>query len=399
MNIAIINQWYPPKSYGGVAKYNYYIANAYKKLGNNVFIISKLPKENKKHSFIDRIHIFYVKQLDIHYFFYKIPYLGGFLRILRDLIYSFRVRSELIKLDKKYKIDIVEYAEINYEGFAHSIFGPKKIPFIVRCHTPYFVLKKYYLRKEFRFDNPLLYLLERIFIKNAPYITTPSKNLADVITKELKISKENIKVIPNAIDIDKFNIQKDNKINKETILLFVGRLERAKGIFVLAESFCELVKIYKEKVKCIFVGKDRGGLLKLKEIFTENKIIERVEFKGEVKEKELINIYNICDIFINPSLIYESFSYTCLEAMAAGKPVVASKIGGIPEVVEDGKTGFLFEVGNIRELVNKLCLLIDNPQQRKIMGENARRRVEENFDVLKIAKINLLIYDKVKNIC
>lgn len=396
MNILLINQWYPPEGgLGGVVKYNYYITNAYKKLGHRVFVISKLIRGDREYQDKGGIYIFRVKQIGVPWFFLKVPYLGSMLRFLRDLIYSFSVYRKLKALNRRYKIDIVEYAEINSESFFHSIFSSKSIPFIVRCHTPYFILKRYYLKLEKRvIDNPLIFWMEKFCIKRANFITTPSKDLARIIRKELKTPLNKIEVVPNGIDVNKFcPIDLEKHRDGEIILLFVGRIERAKGVFIMGEAFCKLVKVYKDKIiKCVFVGEDRGALTKLKSMLKKGGVIPHVEFRGVVSEEELVKIYQQTDIFINPSLIYESFSYTCLEAMASGVPVIASRIGGIPEVVEDGKTGFLFEPGEVDDLIEKLKILIEDPDKRRKMGKGARKRVEEHFDVCKVAKRNLEIY-------
>ena len=113
---------------------------------------------------------------------------------------------------------------------------------------------------------------------------------------------------------------------------------------------------------------------------------------GSTPKEELIHIYQKADIAINPSIIYESVSYTCLEAMACGKPVIASKIGGIPEVVIDGETGLLFEPGSVRDLISSLKILLNDPLRREEMGKAGRKRAEEFFDVLKVAPKNIEIY-------
>jgi glycosyltransferase involved in cell wall biosynthesis len=226
--------------------------------------------------------------------------------------------------------------------------------------------------------------------------------LRENISKIFKVNKEGISVVPNSIACDKAVKEDSNFKNQDKVtLLYVGRIERGKGIYTLAEAFLEVTKICKDKVKCVFIGDicpQYGGPSPQKtliQFFTENNILQYVEFKGEVSEEELFTAYNMCDIFINPSLIYESFSYTCLEAMLCAKPVVASKIGGIPEVVSEGETGFLFEPGRKEELAEKLKLLIDDSQKRKSMGQAGRERVKNKFSSEEVAKQNIELYQKI----
>ena len=406
MNIVLVNQWYSyEKPKGGVGKYNYYLAEACQKLGHKVFIITSLRQGEKAFESFGAIDIYRVKQIIFPWFLSNKFALGAFLRFLRDLLYSFSVQRILAKLNQKYKIDITEYAEINSEGFIHTLFGPKEVPFVVRCHTPYYILKDYYSREEFFFSSSLLYWMERVFIRKALQLTTPSNDLKALIAEKFGVNEEKIMTIPNFINTDKFYPSKHlNDKNIEKIkILYVGRLERAKGIFVFAEAIKKLIRYYPDKIEAIFVGAD---------YFFKNKCSQRtmlssllssevnsntVIFKGEVPEKELPKIYSECDIFVNPSLIYESFSYTCLEAMSCAKPVVASNIGGISEVVLDNETGFLFTAGDGEELVDKLKILIDDPYKRNTMGQAARERVKKNFSSLEVVKQNIELYQRVSN--
>ncbi|MBP7087687.1 MAG: glycosyltransferase family 4 protein [Candidatus Omnitrophica bacterium] len=406
MNIVIVNQWCSyenPK--GGVGKYNYYLAKACQQLGHKVVIITSLHKGEKVFESLPEIDTYRIRQLAFPWFLANKTILGAFLRLLRDLLYSLSVQRILIRLNKKLKIDIVEYAEINSEGFIHAIFGPKEVPFVVRCHTPYYILKDYYLREEFSFSSPLLYWMERIFIRKALQLTTPSNNLKALIIDKFGVNEKKIITIPNFIDTDKFHPLKslDDKNIEKIKILYVGRLERAKGIFVFAEAIKRLRQDYPGKIEAILVGADcfsrnRFSQRKvLTSLLSSEKDSEAVVFKGEVSEEELLGIYNECDIFVNPSLIYESFSYTCLEAMSCAKPVVASNIGGISEVVLDKETGFLFAAGNSEELVAKLKILIADPNKRNKMGESGRERAKNNFFSLEVVKKNIELYRRISN--
>ncbi|MCQ9204958.1 MAG: glycosyltransferase family 4 protein [Omnitrophica bacterium] len=402
MNIALISQWYPPQDVGGIAKYNYYLANAYIKLGHKVCVVSSLPKDSKTYKANAGVNVYRVKQINFPWFFRKIYFVGSMLRFIRDIIYSFAVRKKLIELNREFKIDVVEYAEINSEGFAHSILGPQNIPFVVRSHTPATILKDYYSKKENITDNPFIHWMERMFIRRALCVTAPSKHLKEIICKIFNIDRSQVRMIPNAIDTVTFFSKPSRNINEKKItLLYVGRIERGKGVFILAKALRGLIKIYGDALKCIFVGPDRtshAGISTRQEVrdfFSRRGGLKNIDFKGEVSEEELIIFYNRCDIFINPSVIYESFSYTCLEAMSCGKPVVASKIGGIPELVIDGETGFLFEPGDVEELIFKLEILIKDSNKREEMGKKAREKVEMQFDALKVAEKNLEVYRRV----
>ena len=103
------------------------------------------------------------------------------------------------------------------------------------------------------------------------------------------------------------------------------------------------------------------------------------EFLGYRHGKELIDIIANSSFVVVPSECYENCSMAVLEAMAIGKPVIGSKIGGIPEQIDNGKTGLLFDMGNVVELAKKIKLLSDNKNMRTRMGKAARKKVEKEY--------------------
>ena len=106
-----------------------------------------------------------------------------------------------------------------------------------------------------------------------------------------------------------------------------------------------------------------------------------VQFTGFVKYEELPSYYAAADVVVVPSEIYESFSYTVAQGMACGKPVIASKIGGIPETVNHGNSGILFRPGNFEDLSEKIKLLYNDSEKIRIIGENALSFCRNNFSM------------------
>ena len=107
---------------------------------------------------------------------------------------------------------------------------------------------------------------------------------------------------------------------------------------------------------------------------------------GWCSQAELPKHYRAADIFLVPTIAQDALSITSVEAMAAGKPVIASRIGGLPYTVTDGLTGLLFEPGNPFDLAEKIGRLLDDPELRRQMGLAGRKRFEEDFmwdDVIK----------------
>ena len=185
------------------------------------------------------------------------------------------------------------------------------------------------------------------------------------------------KIIPNGIDVDHFASDaqpwphyQDGKTN----ILFVGRMEKRKGLKYLLEAYSRLKWDFPE-TRLLVVGpghpdKDSFRILGARGL-------QDIVFAGKVSYDELARYYATADIFCAPATGAESFGIVLLEAMAAGKPVVASDIEGYRGIVSHGQQGLLFPRKDPDELAKDLALLVENPDLGKRMGERGRQMVEK----------------------
>lgn len=177
-------------------------------------------------------------------------------------------------------------------------------------------------------------------------------------------------------------------IQKEKVILgIVAVFDRVKGHQCLFQAIKTLVAQGFTDFSCLVIGdgRERDNLHKL---VTENGIERYVEFRGFVHN--LKEILNELDILVVPSL-QESFGMAAVEAMAMELPVIASKVGGLPEVVKDGETGILVPPADPQSLANAIKFLINNPATRFEMGQRGKERVNQKFDIDK----NLRISEKI----
>lgn len=197
---------------------------------------------------------------------------------------------------------------------------------------------------------------------------------------------------PNTSGIEirrQFNIK-----SNETLLLYVGNLTKIKGIQVLIEAFKIIVKRFPDTKLLIalnmplikYESEASDGLY-----YTENgfEIKEMIKFYGLNKKIITLGIMNnmpqivaASDIFIVPFLNtvgVADYPISMLEAMASGKPVVATKIGGIPEIVKHGKYGMLVEPNNVNELVDGIAFMLDNKEKVKYMGRNCADMISKGM--------------------
>jgi glycosyltransferase involved in cell wall biosynthesis len=217
--------------------------------------------------------------------------------------------------------------------------------------------------------------------------------------KEIGISKEKIAIVPNGININEFKNMPQEKQFKERlnikqnekIILTIGRLEKIKGFQYLIKA---LPSILKEvgPTKLIIAGPEFNYGTQLKKLAEEADVKDHVIFYGPINGKEKIEAFTAADIIAIPSL-YEGFSILLLEAMAAGKPLVATKTGAALEIIQDGKNGFLTKPGDTNDLSEKIINLLNDHQLSSSMSQFSRNTAKI-FDWTIIAKQILAIYDQ-----
>lgn len=155
--------------------------------------------------------------------------------------------------------------------------------------------------------------------------------------------------------------------------LLMGRLHQEKDVATAVDAFRDIRGL---RLLVLGDGPLRGEL----EERARRSGRGNVEFRGFIAGEPRFDVVRRAKMLLLPSRVYENFAVSVLEAYAMGKPVVASRIGAIAELVEDGVTGLLFEVGNAADLAAKVCRLRDDPALAVAMGRNARRRFEERFN-------------------
>lgn len=213
----------------------------------------------------------------------------------------------------------------------------------------------------------------------------------NLIVRAPKLTSKSI-VIHNGIEKNTSIVNQGCKSDfgfKETdlIITLVGRISRLKGHKLLLEVFTNYL-IHHENIKLLFVGSPvEGQEYYLEEI--EHSIITN-ELEKRVKivpfTNDLNSIWSITDIAVMPSTEAESFGLVAAEAMLAKKPVVASILGGLSEIVVNNESGYLFDPKNKLELYNAINNLIENPSLRTEFGENGYQRAIQEFSIEKHVK-------------
>lgn len=224
-----------------------------------------------------------------------------------------------------------------------------------------------------RIKAVLLMLLEYLSLRLADGIIVTTKELEDYILK--KANRRKIHYIPNGVDIELFAPPQNKRLKQPNKLIFVGRLEKQKNLFGLLEALNIVNKHIPVKITLIGVGTLKAEISK----FAKEHEVD-IDFKGLILHEELPNHLNNADVFVLPSFI-EGNPKVLLEAMSCGLPCVVSNCEGNRTLVEDGKTGLLFNPYNVEDIAEKIQKVLSDGELGGTLGKNAREHMVKNFDI------------------
>lgn len=215
--------------------------------------------------------------------------------------------------------------------------------------------------------------------------------------QKVYISPEKITVIFNLPPTWKILRRVPKNIADDKIILFApARLYEEKGIHILLDALKQIIELGNEDITLIIAG-DGPYRKELEKLCDNLDIRKYVKFVGKVSYDEIRELYSSCDIVVSPSIYNEPFGRVALEAMHSGKPVIASKIGGIPDVVQDNISGILVSPKNSKELANAIRRLISNEELRKSMGNNGQTIICHKFNPEKIINQHIELYEATLN--
>jgi glycosyltransferase involved in cell wall biosynthesis len=245
--------------------------------------------------------------------------------------------------------------------------------------------------------------LWKLTLKTACKIIVPSRAYRSLMLGH-GLSSQKVSVIPYGVDTDVFHpdnngdqFRKKHGCEGSRVILTAGRLNYQKGLHVLIEAL-PLIKKELQDVKLVIVG-DGEERPRLKKLAQTLDVAESVVFTGSLHHEDLPQAFASADVFVLPSF-FESFGITLIEAQATAKPVVATRVGGIPEVVMNGESGTLVEPGKPNKLANAIITILSDRNMAVRMGRKGRKHVEENFSwCATIDKVAKLYEESLLNMC
>jgi phosphatidylinositol alpha-1,6-mannosyltransferase len=351
------------------------------KFGGMEILLSQLANQLCDHSELDIIGPFAPKD-------YVETTRAKIYRPVRDglfffILYSF-IQGVTLSINRKY--------DVIYGGSA--LISPVVYLLGLTCRIPTAI---YVHGLDLIYQNPIYQLIIKFFLPRCNKIISNSSKTKD-ISIERGVSPERTAIVKPGLDISEFEVinrtntikQKYN-LNNKKILLSVGRLAERKGILEFVKySFPEVLKSIPSSHYVIVGDNPTSSLTHKKDIkslieaeIKRQGIENNVSLLGWLKRNELIHLYFACDIFILSAINMpgdiEGFGIVLLEAAAAGKPAIASNIGGMADAIDDGKSGYLIDTGSWGLFTNRITHLFKNDDICQQLGQFAKRRILNQF--------------------
>lgn len=390
MNICIFAKSLPVHITGGMEIHVQSLAEGLIKRDHNVTIITAPHPDGIEKEAVGALTIYYIK---------------SFPRITRERFY--KESAELFeRLNNERQFDIVHSQSTLACGYVK--YCKKTAPLVLTSHGTASneiktVLQGVYTKRSLLaipIWSKIRLLDEPVIYDQADKIIAVSDELCDDLTRQYKIATEKVVVIPNGIDINKFNpVSSDAlrgalNITEKKIIVSVGRIDRQKGFHLLIKALPYIIK--KADVELVLVG--TGPYLRNLKLMAEKAgLLDQVIFAGRVSDGDLPKYYNLADVFAFPTLRLEGLPYVIPEAMACGKPVISSGIGGILTAIDNYKNGILIEPGNLEELKDRILEVLNDPDLAQTLGQNGRKKVIEKFSLDKMVEDTIKVYEDVLN--
>ena len=390
MKICHIAPWFPsmkpstPESLQGIFEYRQILKHSER--GHEFKVISiKWKGQSDYENINDGIEV------------YRIPYIFNFPTINYPIPNFIKLINEIKDICNNWHPDIIVYSHMEYLTALPSLYFKNKIkmPVIVTIDSlpgvTWFCGNK--IVDTIGYLNSML-IGKRIF-KVADGVQFLSSELYKYVPN-LNIDKNKVFVITRGVDTELFkprdgkdSFRKELGIEEEdVVVLYAGRLDLVKGVNYLLQAAKEIIPHYKN-IKFLIVGD--GSFREEYEAFAKS-FSDTIIFTGF--REDIPALMNISDLFVLPSLS-EGAANVVMEASASGVPVIASKVGEVPQIVLDGETGILVKPKDVDGLVNALKKLIDDPLLAKEMGRPGRKRMEEEYSWEIICKRTESVYENV----
>jgi hypothetical protein len=386
-----------PFGHGGIGTYSANLSRALVEQGHDVRVI--LPASSTANAPLSRgLHLVPIAFPER----YRLPAFNRHWGLTMGLLpWARAAASALHRSHRQSPFEVIEVPEWMGSGL---FLDPRRLPpVVVRLHT-HLTLVRHLNDLPMNLDARLAAFLEARALRGAAMILANSRALADRLSADYEVPRDAIDVLPLGVDLARFEVASHGELKSQLGLpahhvlgLFVGRIERRKGIETLIEAFQRAADEV-PYLHLAIAGSDTrtgrsGASMRddLQHRLRASGLANRVHWLGPVAHEKLPRIYAGSDWLVAPSRL-EPFGLVYLEAMATGRPVIAARSGGVPEIVTSGREGILVAPDDPRELAEALIALAVDPARVRRMGMRARARVEAAFDHRVLAERTVHLY-------
>lgn len=383
------------EGWGGIGTYTAVLSRALRDLGHTVHVVLR----DWEHDRCEQIDGIAVHRVTVP----EPSWRRGTVRVVERLysareasLWSWRVSARVRALAANDGLDVIEAPEHRGAGALLGLRAGRPLR-VVRLHTPAFLTERANEQRDDRLDRRAVELLERLAVRRADLLTAPSEAVALAVAERWRLRFEQIAVVPNPIDERLFSPLRVPEPERPVVLC-VGRLERVKGVDLLVEALPELLARHPD-VRLRLVGEDdqhghegKSMAAHLRERARALGVPDAaLEIRGAVARNELPALLRAAAVCVVPSR-WENLPYACVEAMACGRPIVASRVGGLSEAIADGETGLLVEPADPPALAAAISRLLDDRSLAERLGTNARACVESRLAARAVAERMAEIY-------
>lgn len=266
----------------------------------------------------------------------------------------------------------------------------RRVPFVLTTHSSSRTAAPIAIRRLYDFT------LGKFALRMADHLIALTQGERNYL-HSLGVPEHKISVIPHGIDVEKFTKPADANDFKEKynvtgkMVLYVGRLApRHKGLTFLVNAIPTVLK-EEPNTTFVFVGPDAGVKSELIKLSRKLDVDKKMVFTDSISDADLAKAYHAADLFVLPST-FEPFGIVLLEAMASGKPIVASNVDGIPEVIEDGENGLLVPPADADKLASALIALLQDRRMAEWIGEHNLLRAR-GYSLQRVVKATEKVYE------
>lgn len=232
------------------------------------------------------------------------------------------------------------------------------------------------------------------------YTIVPSSVIGRHMVEDFGVPLENIRLIPRSVDLNRFIYRAPSlEGKKELVVAVIGRVTPIKGQLYFLKAFASVLRSVSFVEAWVI-----GGVSSGKEHYQEELLawVRRLGLRDAVRflgnRRDIPELLSRVDILVMPSIAQEAFGRVIVEAQASGVPVIATKVGGVVEIIKDGQTGLLVSPRDVESLAEAMVRILTNPAFACQLAFNARKNVEEKYSLEKMARDTLKVYEEALSV-